>query len=64
MKMTFEEWQKENSCEYKGYIIRPGTILDKAGDAVCMWPTEIDVSREKFIKQGREIIDGWEAESK
>lgn len=58
--MTFEEFQKQNSCQYKGYTIGLGTIT-KNGEFRWMFVHLLGDSKELAFETGKSIIDEHEA---
>jgi hypothetical protein len=54
--MTYDEYMREYSCEYKGYHIEFGTIR-KNGEV--LW-TFIHLLEEDPLAVGKAIIDGHE----
>lgn len=58
--MTFEEFTRKNSCEYKGYSIGLGTI-SKNGECHWMFFHGLDEPKESAFAAGKAIIDEHEA---
>lgn len=53
---TFDEWQRENTLEYRGYFIGPGAIY-RDGEAVIVTADRLGADREEVFASGQAIID-------
>lgn len=60
--MTFSEWGKQTSVNYKGYVIKIGSIW-KDGDPKIVFPVQIDVTLEENASLGKAIIDEMESQA-
>lgn len=55
--MNFNEWVKKNSVNYRGYVIRPGSIWKK-GELEYLLPSPIGSGlTENMIDEAKKIID-------
>lgn len=52
----YEKWLRENTINYRGYKIGPGSI-SKNGEALMLWHTRLDEPKETSWEQGKKIVD-------
>jgi hypothetical protein len=55
-EMEYEQFIKENSMEYRGYTIGPGTVR-KEGEVIIMFYAPLDACKEEIFKVGKAAVD-------
>lgn len=51
----YQEFLNKNTCEYRGYMIRLGTIY-KGDEIIMLYPASL-IPTEKDIEYGKQLID-------